>query len=64
MVRRIILAQDLVPGDWFSLKKDRISADSRLVAVTDLQVNQSASLVSLILFISQISGFDSPTRLS
>ena len=38
-----ILAQDLVPGDLVFIEEgDRISADGRLVAVTDLQVNQSA----------------------
>ena len=37
-----ILAQDLVPGDLVFIEGDRISADGRLVAVTDLQVNQSA----------------------
>ena len=38
-----ILAQDLVPGDLVFIEEgDRISADGRLVTVTDLQVNQSA----------------------
>lgn len=38
-----ILAQDLVPGDLVLIEEgDRISADGRLLAVTDLQVNQSA----------------------
>ena len=38
-----ILAQDLVPGDLVFIEEgDRISADGRLVAVTDLRVNQSA----------------------
>ena len=38
-----ILAQNLVPGDLVFIEEgDRISADGRLIAVTDLQVNQSA----------------------
>lgn len=38
-----ILSQNLVPGDLVFIEEgDRISADGRLIAVTDLQVNQSA----------------------
>ncbi len=38
-----ILAEDLVPGDIMLIEEgDRISADARLIATTDLQVNQSA----------------------
>ncbi|MGT2906320.1 cation-translocating P-type ATPase [Streptococcus dentiloxodontae] len=38
-----ILAEELVPGDLVLIEEgDRISADGRLVFVTDLQVNQSA----------------------
>ena len=38
-----VLAQDLVLGDLVLIEEgDRISADGRLLAVTDLQVNQSA----------------------
>lgn len=38
-----ILAEDLVPGDVMLVEEgDKISADARLIATTDLQINQSA----------------------
>lgn len=38
-----ILAEDLVPGDYILIEEgDKISADSRLIETTDLQVSQSA----------------------
>lgn len=38
-----IMAEDLVPGDVMLIEEgDKISADARLIHVTDLQVNQSA----------------------
>ena len=54
MVEDKILAQDLVPGDLVLLKKETIvSADGRLVAVTDLpELTSLPSLVESNLFIS------------